>query len=336
MNIRNKKINAFCCVLILCIAFAVPAVAANDEVYVGGIPFGIRFEAGEVVVVKTNSFVSDGDSVSPAKDAGICCDDIIKSIDGVSINSMYDVVNTVQVTQKDTVKIVVERGGKEVSVDIKPRKNDETGKRQLGVMLKDSSAGIGTVTFVEDDGLSFAGLGHGICSSSDGKLLKIENGYISDVTITDICKGKSGAPGELRGNIDVEKCGKLISNTEVGIYGIFTEPPEELNEKIEIADKGDVHTGKATILCTLDDNKRNEYEIEISQIQHITDSKTKNFVIKVTDKELLSKTGGIVQGMSGSPIIQDGKLVGAVTHVLVNSPDTGYGIFIENMLDTAE
>ena len=333
MKIRNRKINAFCCALILCIALAVPAASAGQEVYVGGMPFGIRFDSGEVVVVKTNSFMSGGNAVSPAMDAGICGNDIIKSIDGAPVCSMNDVVTAVQKTDKDILKIVVERDGKEVNVELKPMKNDETSTKQLGVMLKDSSAGIGTVTFVDEDSLSFAGLGHGICDSSSGKLLKIENGYISDVTITDICKGKSGAPGELRGTIDSEKCGKLISNTEVGVYGIFTETPDELAEKIVVADKNEVHTGKATILCTLDDNKREEYEIEISQIQHFTDAKTKNFIIKVTDKELLQKTGGIVQGMSGSPIIQDGKLVGAVTHVLINDPTAGYGIFIENMLE---
>lgn len=335
MNIRNRKINAFCCVLILCIALAVPVAAAAQEVYVGGIPFGIRFDSGEVVVVKTNSFLSAGSTVSPAKDAGICSEDVIKSINGTAVTSMHDVVTAVQSADKDLLKIVVERGGKEVSVELAPKTNDETGTKQLGVMLKDSSAGIGTVTFVEEDALSFAGLGHGICDSSDGRLLKIENGYISDVTITDICKGKIGAPGELRGVIDADKCGKLISNTEVGVYGIFTETPEGISEKIAVAEKDEVHTGKATILCTLDDNERHEYDIEISQIQHFADAKTKNFIIKVTDKDLLTKTGGIVQGMSGSPIIQDGKLVGAVTHVLINDPTTGYGIFIENMLDAA-
>lgn len=333
-----KKIYIFCCITILCVVISLPIAAetlTDNEVYLGGMPFGVRFDAGEVMVIKTNSFISDGKNVSPSEDAGICPNDIIRSINGVNINTMYDVVNTVQTNEKDILEVIIDRSGKEMAIKLEPLVCDDTGKRQMGVILKDSSAGIGTVTFIEADTLTFAGLGHGICNSTDGKLLKIENGYISNVTITDINKGKIGSPGELRGIIDSEKCGKLLSNTEVGIYGIFTEAPIDLAEKIELAKKNEVKPGEATILCTLDDNVRKEYEIEISKIQNFTNSKTKNFVIKVTDKELLAKTGGIVQGMSGSPIIQNGKLVGAITHVLINDPTTGYGILIENMMDAA-
>ncbi len=338
MNKYIKKIGVWSVVLLFCAAVFIPSTAAiniNDEVYVGGMPFGVRFEAGEVVVIKTNSFVSGGDTVSPAKNAGLCTDDIIKSIEGIKINSMYDVITTVQATDKDIVQIVVEREGEDVSLFLEPKISDDTGTRQLGVILKDSSAGIGTVTFIEDNTLTFAGLGHGICDSSDGKLLKISSGYISNVVITDVNKGKVGSPGELKGTISNNKCGKLVSNTEVGVYGIFTEAPKDMNEKILLAKREEIEAGEATILCTLSDNERREYEVEISKIQQLNNSKTKNFVVKVTDKDLLSETGGIVQGMSGSPIIQNGKLVGAVTHVLVNDPTTGYGIFIENMLDAA-
>ena len=338
MNNLIKKIGVLFCVVFLCITVIVPIGAApdiNDEVYVGGMPFGVRFDAGEVVVIKINSFISDGSEVSPAENAGVCSNDIIKSIDGIKINSMYDVVTALQSAKQDVLKVTVERNGKAVSLSLEPKVCDDTGTKQMGVMLKDSSAGIGTVTFIQEDSLTFAGLGHGICDSSDGKLLKINNGYISNVVITDVNKGKIGAPGELKGTIAAEKCGKLLSNTEVGVYGIFTEPPKGMSEKIQLASKYELKAGKATILCTLNDNERCEYDVEISRIQQFTDSMTKNFVVKVTDKDLLSKTGGIVQGMSGSPIIQDGKLVGAVTHVLVNDPTTGYGIFIENMLDAS-
>ena len=233
------------------------------------------------------------------------------------------------------LKVKVLRKGKEIIVDVKPMMCDESGEKQLGVLLKDSSAGIGTITYINEDSLSFAGLGHGICDSSDGKLLNIKNGYVSDVKITDINKGKAGIPGELKGEIDTKKNGKIVINSEVGVFGVFSAPIQGKKDKISIASKEEIKPGKAKIICTLDDNQRKEYNVEISRIQHFTDSKTKNFIVKVTDEELLAKTGGIVQGMSGSPIIQDNKLIGAVTHVLVNDPTTGYGIFIENMLKEA-
>ena len=309
--------------------------ATENEVYIGGMPFGVRFGAGVVTVVKTNYFISGGNKVCPADEVGICPEDVIKSIDGVSVESVYEVMNLIKSSDKDKFNFKIERNGKDIDLEVAAQKCDQTGTKQIGVMLKDSAAGIGTVTYIKTDALTFAGLGHGICDNSDGHLLKINNGYISDVKITDINKGKAGAPGELIGTISSEKCGKLLSNLEVGVYGVFTRTPSGADKKIEIADKKEIKAGKAHLLCTLDDNIKKEYEIEISKIQHFTDSKTKNFTVKVTDKELLEKTGGIVQGMSGSPIIQNGKLIGAVTHVLVNDPTTGYGIFIENMLDFA-
>ena len=279
--------------------------------------------------------MSFGKTVSPAQEAGIISDDVIKSINGTKITSSEDVINAVKCANSEKLDFTIERGGKEIKVDLYPKFSDQTGEKQLGVMLKDSSAGIGTVTFIMEDGLTFAGLGHGICDVQSGEILKIKSGYISNVTISSINKGKCGSPGELRGVIETEKCGKLLSNTEVGVYGIFTEKPKNSNEKIKVADKKEVKVGKATILCTLDDNERHEYEIEIEEIHSGASIKTKNYVIKVVDEKLLEKTGGIVQGMSGSPIIQNGKLVGAVTHVLINDPTRGYGIFIENMMDAA-
>ena len=327
------KVTLFLVLIAIYTSTTLSVSATNEkEVYIGGIPFGVRFDTGVVTVVKTNYFNSNGNKVCPADKAGIRTNDIIKSIEGINVASVYEVVEVIQKSEDDDLDLIVERSGKNINLEIKSQKCDETGEKQIGVMLKDSSAGIGTVTYIKEDLLTFAGLGHGICNNSDGHLLKINSGYISDVKITDINKGEAGAPGELIGTIYPEKCGKLLSNTEVGVYGIYTQTPVGIKDKIEIADKKDIKVGKAVILCTLDDNIKKEYEIEITKIQH-NESKTKNFIVKVTDKELLNKTGGIVQGMSGSPIIQDGKLIGAVTHVLVNDPTTGYGIFIENMLD---
>ncbi len=335
MNKYKKRLSLFCLIISLLLIVTVSAIG-TDEVYVGGMPFGIRFEAGEVSVLKINSFVSDGKTVSPAQDAGILANDVIKNINGTKIFTTNDVVSAVKSSGEEGLDLVIERDGKEVNVKLSPKVSDKTGERQLGVMLKDSSAGIGTVTFVKDDTLIFAGLGHGICDVQSGEILDIKNGYISDVTISSINAGKCGTPGELRGIIESEKCGKLLSNTEVGVYGIFTEKPQLADTKTKVATEKEVNVGKATILCTLDDNVRREYEIEISEINKGNFAKTKNYVVKVTDEDLLKKTGGIVQGMSGSPIIQNGKLVGAITHVMINDPTTGYGIYIGNMLDEME
>ena len=329
---RKKRLALFCFLIVLLLSISVSA-NATKQVYLGGMPFGVRFDAGEVVILKTNAFVSCGKNVCPAEDAGIMPNDIIKSINGSTIHTSLDVVNAVRSSDSSKMEVVINRSGKDIAISLSAVVSDQTGEKQLGVMLKDSSAGIGTVTFIDEDTVTFGGLGHGICDAKSGNILNIENGYISDVTISSINSGKVGAPGELRGIIDMHKKGKLLSNTEVGLYGVFTESPKKLNKKIEVADTKDIKVGKATILCTLDDNKCNEYCVEIAAINSETSAKTKNFVIKVTDEKLLRKTGGIVQGMSGSPIIQNGKLVGAVTHVMINDPTTGYGIYIGNMLD---
>lgn len=349
MNKCKMKYNVLCCIVSFILLISGSAAVGNftqddiaaatyadTKVYVGGIPFGVRFDAGEVTVVHTNPFLSEGITVSPAEEAGITANDVIKTINGTPITSITDVINVVNACDGSPLSMTLRRGQKDVSIQLTPKKCDDNHAFRLGVMLKDSSAGIGTVTFINQDSLLFAGLGHGICDSASGEILQIESGYISNVKINGVNKGKVGAPGELRGNLESEKCGKLLANTEVGIYGIFTEAPKLLEELVPIANMAEVETGKATILCTLDDNQRQEYEIEIAEINHNTASKTKNYVVRVTDKRLLSKTGGIVQGMSGSPIIQDGKLIGAVTHVFVNDPTRGYGIFIENMLAEAE
>jgi stage IV sporulation protein B len=187
------------------------------------------------------------------------------------------------------------------------------------------------MTYVLEDG-SFGGLGHGICDGETGELTPIVNGNVLGVTVNGIVKGQRGTPGEIKGYFNSSKVGSIYKNTENGIFGTMAEVPEALKGQLySIALKNDVKEGEASILCTLSDNVRKEYKIQISNINRNADG-NKCFTVKVTDERLLNATGGIVQGMSGSPIIQNGKLIGAVTHVLINDPTTGYGIFIENML----
>jgi stage IV sporulation protein B len=211
---------------------------------------------------------------------------------------------------------------------------DESGEYKIGVLVKDSAAGIGTITFIDPETMTFAGLGHGIFDGAGGEPIPFAFGSAEDVMLTGIVMGKVGAPGELRGSFVGHKMGKLLKNDVTGVYGILVEIPEALQaEKYPVCKSSDIKEGKAHIYATVDGDGRKQYEIEIFGIEK--EGKDRNFSVRITDEALLAKTGGIVQGMSGSPIIQDGKLIGAVTHVLVNDPTRGYGIFIENMLEAA-
>jgi stage IV sporulation protein B len=198
--------------------------------------------------------------------------------------------------------------------------------------IRDSTAGIGTVTFINPDNNMFAGLGHGICDVDTAELMPMLKGQIIDVTISAVNKGKPGYPGELQGYFNPEKIGSLIGNTDTGVYGIYSKIPDNIpTEPLPIGLRQEVEEGRAYIYCTTDSNEVEKYEIEIIKINQ-NSSDLKNFIIKITDPKLLEATGGIVQGMSGSPVVQNDKIIGAVTHVLINDPTKGYGIFIESML----
>jgi stage IV sporulation protein B len=210
---------------------------------------------------------------------------------------------------------------------------DKNGDYKGGLWVRDSIAGIGTVTFIDPKTGNFAGLGHGICDPDTGTLIPVKEGGVYGVVLNDIKKGNKGKPGVLRGCLDQSIKGKVKKNANSGVYGNLSKLPEDAIT-IDVARKNEVKTGKASVICSLDGKVR-EYEASIEKIIS-ADGAVKNFLIKITDQRLLALTGGIVQGMSGSPIIQDGKLVGAVTHVMVADPTEGYGIFIENMLAAAQ
>ena len=306
----------------------VTAASVKDmKVLVGGVPFGIKFFTKGVLVVGF-----DDENSNPAFAAGLRLHDIITQINEKNVNGINQINEIIENCNGHAVKITYLRGGKERSLTFTPKYSESDKKYTCGIWLKDSGAGIGTVTYVLEDG-SFGGLGHGICDGDTGELIAMERGTVAGVSINGVVRGQSGAPGELKGYFNSTQSGVLLKNTERGVFGILREIPEAVkNKPVSIGLKGDLKEGKATVICTVGEGERCEYEIEISNInQSATGNKC--FSIKVTDDRLLSITGGIVQGMSGSPIIQNGKLVGAVTHVLINDPTTGYGIFIENMLN---
>ncbi len=202
---------------------------------------------------------------------------------------------------------------------------------QLGVTVRDSAAGLGTITFRDPENGAFGGLGHGICDAETGEVIGMKSGEVTGVLLGGIVRGESGKPGELRGVLRGDSRGLLTENSECGVFGVLKTPVDK-SAAIPVAHKNEVHDGAAQIICTLSDGNKASYSVEIGEINYESEG-TKSFTVRVTDDALLRISGGIVRGMSGSPIIQDGRLIGAVTHVLIADPQRGFGIFIENMLD---
>lgn len=305
--------------------------ANRDSLIAAGTPLGIRFRTDGVVITGVRP-ISEAER-SPALDAGLRRGDVITHINETKIDGAESLQNAVKGSEGDvTVKYL--RAGREMTATVSPM-SDSEGERMLGLWIRESASGIGTVTFIDPSDGTFAGLGHGICDPESGALLPMAEGTAQDVILTGITAGKRGSPGELHGFFSGKQSGKLTANTFSGITGIFSSVPEGLeNEIYPVGKKDDVHEGQAYIFTTVDGEGRKKYEITISKID--TSGSQKNFTVTVTDPALLEKTGGIIQGMSGSPIIQDGKLIGAVTHVLVSDPTSGYGILIENMLSAGQ
>ncbi len=301
----------------------------------GGMPFGIKFTASGVLVVGIGEVETENGSVCPARTSGIQIKDVIVKANGQAINSNEEFTQIIENSRSTPVDLTVLRDGKEYSCKITPTPDKTDGRYKAGLWIKDSTAGIGTVTFVVPNENTFGGLGHGVCDTETGVLMPFGRGNVCDVNISGITKGLSGAPGELRGFFTNNETGTLYKNTVCGVFGKFDTPPKNLRDPLPIGLKGELTEGPAEVICTTAENTPTVYEIEIVKINRDS-GENKNFIVKVTDERLLEKTGGIVQGMSGSPIIQNGKLVGAVTHVLINDPTKGYGIFIENMLGAAK
>ena len=296
-----------------------------------GTPFGIKMFTEGVLVVGVNDVNTGDTTVNPAKSAGIKLGDSILTINGVNMLSNEDVSAAVSGCNGKPLEVRIKRHGEEMTVTLRPVKSSSDGKFKAGIWVRDSSAGIGTVTYYDPASGCFGGLGHAICDVDTGDVLPLMSGEVVNVSINSVVKGQKGTPGELRGSfISQRAIGNLLLNNETGVFGLMDYCPAD-GKAIPLAMKQEVKTGKATILTTIAGKTPKEYEIEIERASIGSTNMTKNMLIKVTDKELLEQAGGIVQGMSGSPIIQNGKLVGAVTHVLINDPTKGYGIFAENM-----
>ena len=311
-------------------------VVDNINLIPGGVPFGVKLYSRGVIVVGVGDVSCAGKTVSPARDAGFMEKDVIWAVNGMTVSEAEEVSELVSASEGKPIEFTVYRSEKELTINVTPVISEVDGKYKTGLLIRDSTAGIGTVTYIEPEVGSFAGLGHGICDSDTGELVELTRGTVVNVAISDVVKGQPGMPGELKGYFSSGKIGTIFGNNDCGVYGVFSEYPVGVgNEALPIALSSEIHEGEAEVWCTTDCEGVGKYKVNISNIDH-SGRQIKNFVVTVTDPALLECTGGIVQGMSGSPLIQDGKLIGAVTHVLINDPSRGYGIFIENMLVEAE
>ena len=306
-------------------------VVERGYVIPGGNPFGLKMFTEGVMVVGMSDIQVNGQTVNPAKQAGIATGDIILSIGGKEVSSNEDVAAAFSGSGGNPVTVELRRKNTKMKVKLTPVKSEEDDTYKAGIWVRDSSAGIGTMTYYNPTTMAYAGLGHAICDVDTGELMPLSSGEIVGVTITGMGKGVSGKPGELRGSFNGSgRMGTLEMNNETGVFGLLERIPVS-GEAIPLAVRHEVETGPAEIRTTLSADKPQSYSILIEKINFSDSNPTKNMVIRVTDPTLLEKTGGIVQGMSGSPIIQNGRLVGAVTHVFVNDPTRGYAIFAENM-----
>lgn len=313
-------------------------VSVMEEVSVipCGTPFGIKLFTNGVVVVGISEIATANGSANPAGDAGIQIGDIITEVNGVAVTENGMVSEAMEASGGKAVSITLDRNGTEKTVTVTPALSDYDGKYKGGIWVRDSTAGIGIVTFYRPETGAFAGLGHGICDVDTNNLMPLRTGEIVPVCISGVTKGEQGAAGELKGYFTSNTAmGQLYINSETGVYGSLNGAPLQA-EPVTVAVKQEVEKGAAQILTTVDGEEPKLYDITIESLDLRDESQVKNMVVHITDPELIEKTGGIVQGMSGSPILQNGKLVGAVTHVFVNDPERGYGIFAENMLRVSD
>lgn len=338
--IKTKRLFSAATALILCFSLAVVSHGADAEgtVILGGNAFGIRLCCDALSVVALEDVETKQGRVCPALDAGVCEGDEIVSVNGKSVKSAEEFTGLIENFKGEKIGLTLRRGEETKNVVIYPAISAADSKPRLGIWVRDSTAGIGTMTFILPDTLAFGALGHGIGDSS-GEEEKDETqsdaqGAVFEVEVSSVKRGQSGSPGELRGNFENEKIGTVVVNSGDGVFGVCSRIPEELegSPRITLCTASQVREGPAKLYCTLGGDGIRSYDVNVSEISKEEDA-DRSFVVTVTDRRLIERTGGIVRGMSGSPLVQDGKLIGAVTHVMISDPTKGYGIFIDNMLE---
>ena len=319
------------------IPFSTVSVEVVDELQVAvlGTPFGMKLYTEGVLVIDMTDVETEKGNVNPAKDAGIIKGDYIVSVDGRKISTNEELSAAVEASAGNEMKFEIKRGGKTKIIRFCAALSKETNSYKVGLWVRDSSAGIGTLTFYSPATGVVCGLGHGVCDEDTKELLELDSGELVTAEIISVEKGSAGSPGQLKGKFTNSTIGAIDLNSEDGVFSLL-KGKLSLSNLTEIALKQEIKDGAAQLLCTVNGDSPKLYSCTVKKRNSAYLSPTQNLIVTVNDSELLNLSGGIVQGMSGSPIIQNGKLVGAITHVLIDDPTKGYGIFAENMLETVQ
>lgn len=312
-------------------------IIETTEVVPLGDIVGLKLYTNGVLVVGMSEISGiDKNKYKPYENTGILEGDMIVEINEKTITNTSELIECVNNSKGKQISVKYVRDGEILETNIKPIETSKDDYK-LGLWVRDAAAGVGTISYYEPASGLFAALGHGIIDVDTEKLLDISSGEFVTTNIVSIVKGEKGNPGKIQGSVEAQqKIGDVYKNTEFGVFGKVSNTSvlnEDLTKTVKVASRNEIKTGKATIMCTLENNIKKEYEVEIEKIYKNNNSDNKSMVLKVTDKELLDKTGGIIQGMSGSPIMQNGKIIGVLTHVLVSNPTVGYGVFADLMVE---
>lgn len=338
---RKRILVLFTFLAVLCaLPFqSVFASAALPKVYVGGAPIGITLKTDGLVVIGRSDVVTEKGLVNTLEESNIQKGDLLLCVEDHPVSSSEElsaIINREEYRGK-TLAIRLKRGDREIETKFTPALDLITGEYKAGLWVKEDTMGIGTLTYVRADNFEYGALGHAVVDPDTKQNVRLRVGEVTHCSVTGYQRGQRGKAGELKGVFVNMKSpiGSVTRNTDLGIYGKMNKPVIQAlyPEPMEIMPRDQIRPGKASILCTISGSTPTEYAIEITKVNHQNKASDKSLVIRVTDKRLLESTGGIVQGMSGSPILQNGKLVGAVTHVFINDPARGYGVFVEWMLE---
>ena len=328
---KFKKIKKFLAILLISLCI-IPqtALAYSSYIIPGGEAVGISLNSKGILIV--GFYEVNGNN--PGNSAGLKIGDTIKAINGKEISTISEMVSLIS-SAKDKINIKYERNGREYETTLE-LVIGEDNVYKTGLYVKDSITGLGTLTFIDPATKIYGTLGHEITEKSTGLKLEVKNGKIFEASITGIVKTERGVPGEKNAKFfSSNTYGTVTENTNKGVFGTYTAKLPD-KKALKVASKDEIKLGDAKILTALDGNNVEEFNIKITKINSNSNQETKNIVFEITDEKLLNRTGGVVQGMSGSPIIQNDMIIGAVTHVVVDNPSKGYGIFITNMLEEAE
>lgn len=333
---KKRSVTLWSSLLAVCLLLPCTAQAAGEKLVPLGIPAGVRMTAAGVVISSVISVDSAAGNVSPGEQAGLEAGDILQTADGETLSSSEQLAEIVQGSGGEPIRVTGTRDGTEISASVQPVQSSDGGTYQIGILVRDSMAGIGTLTYADPEDGSFGALGHPVSDIDSGALLPLDSGSIIPASVVGVVAGESGTPGELIGTYEFSReIGQLSDNTACGIFGTLTDSTlYQAANAVDVLAEEEIHAGKAEILTCVSGDTPRRYEISIEKVT-CDAADDRSMTIRVTDPALLEQTGGIVPGMSGSPILQDGKLAGAVTHVLVNNPARGYGVSAERMLEAA-